>query len=129
MIKRRNTSRRRDQYRGRWGGEKGREDVRRRREAEQLDVLIESMYDPSNDDELFQMIQDDPDYQTMLDLLCENDQDSQVWLVPFHDNQKSNNIDEENNNQTANSDEQWMLDTRTFSLAEEKVEENQAGTE
>ena len=59
---------------------------RRRREAEQLDVLIESMYDPSNDDELFQMIQNDIDYQTMVDSLCENDPDSQVWLVPFYDN-------------------------------------------
>ena len=32
----------------------------------QLDALIESMYDPSNDDELFQMIQNDPDHQLML---------------------------------------------------------------
>ena len=49
---------------------------RRRREAEQLDTLIGSMYDPTNDDELFRMIQNDPDFQTMLDLLCENDSDS-----------------------------------------------------
>ena len=42
---------------------------RRRREAEQLDTLIESMYDSTNDDELFQMIQNDPDFQTMLDLM------------------------------------------------------------
>jgi len=56
---------------------------RRRREAMQLDALATRMFDPSNDDQLMQIFQKDPDFQMMLDSMYQDDLDVQMLPDSF----------------------------------------------
>ena len=56
---------------------------RRRREAMQLDALATRMFDPSNDEQLMQIFQKDPDFQMMLDSMYQDDLDVQMLPDSF----------------------------------------------
>ena len=56
---------------------------RRRREAMQLDSFPESISDPSDDDQLIQMFQNDPDFLIVLGSLYQDDLDVQMLPDSF----------------------------------------------